>query len=138
MTNSPFADLKVQKVGLLYDPPSILVEYVASPVSPFETLRANVSKEKSMSSKIECSFGKTDLETFKKSLVAQFPQFFGRESGVSEDQLNRILSMLLEKRRMTNPTTDLFEKNRIQPDSDCYVYDKRREFEAPIDECSWD
>jgi hypothetical protein len=37
-----------------------------------------------------------------------------------------------------NPSNDLFERNRISPTNIEYQYDKRKDFELPIDESSWD
>lgn len=147
MTVSTFEHLKVQKVGLLFEPPSILVEYSVSPAFPSEISLNNVSNgfvaKNSLSVrhsilKVEFS-GTTDKESFRNSLIEQYPRFFGRQSTVSEDQLNRILSKLLSTSIRKNHSTDeFFEKNRILPNSDDYEYDRRRDFEAPLDESSWD
>jgi len=140
-----YKDLRVIKIGLQYYPPAILVEYSVSSVAevePFSKFSIEKVAGKYSSSIrhciIECSKKIPDIETLKKCLIMQYPHFFGRESTVSEDQLNRILSMLIVQLGDKDSTTDWFERNRILPDSVGYEYDKRKDFEAPLDDSSWD
>ena len=143
---SPFADITVTKLGIIYDPPSILVEYSAAPVYELKIVSKNILKgpnEKNDASyrhrhsiiHIDFFENKTDIETFKNHIKEQFPKFF---RDVSDDQLIRLLSKLISNKRKIESRDDIFERNRVLPESIDYEYDKRRDFDVLLDECSWD
>jgi hypothetical protein len=134
------SSVNVSKLGLLYHcPPSILVEFSFDPNSQQGRPSVNSKSSNPHHAIITVDLKLTeDSQLLMKGLKERFPQFFGQRSNVSDDQLQRIVSIMIRNAKDINPSNDLFERNRISPTNIEYQYDKRKDFELPLDESSWD